>query len=134
MVHVKSWQQAYVGLVPQSYLDGLEVSKRADNWRRVLADDRNSALLHFVDGSPAGFVAIGPCRDDDAAGDWGEVGALYYLQQHWGRGHSTELLRSAIGRLRSEGFRMITLWVLDRNARAISFYRKDVDEAAHGDQ
>jgi hypothetical protein len=37
-VHVRSWQGAYVGLVPAEILDGLSVEERADMWRQVLSN------------------------------------------------------------------------------------------------
>ena len=38
VVHVESWQAAYVGLVPAVVLNQLSVSARAASWTRVLVD------------------------------------------------------------------------------------------------
>ncbi len=123
-VHVKSWQQAYVGLVPQWYLDGLSVRDRAENWRQALQEGSTTVLLDFENDELAGFAGIGPSSDTDALPTCGEVGALYYLQEYWGQGYSAQLLAAAVDELRNMGFSLATLWVLHDNDRAISFYRK----------
>lgn len=35
-VHVKTWQFAYKGQIPNSYLDSLSVEKRTETWRTQL--------------------------------------------------------------------------------------------------
>ena len=41
-VHVRSWQAAYRGLLPQGYLDGLDPSQRIGQWEESLsAADRS---------------------------------------------------------------------------------------------
>jgi hypothetical protein len=36
LIHVRSWQGAYRGLMPQEYLDGLQPDQRAGLWERAL--------------------------------------------------------------------------------------------------
>lgn len=42
-VHVRSWQAAYRGLMPQEVLDGLSVAQRAEGWRRILGDPESDS-------------------------------------------------------------------------------------------
>lgn len=37
LAHVRSWQSAYRGKMPQDYLDGLDPAVRAETWRRIMA-------------------------------------------------------------------------------------------------
>jgi hypothetical protein len=37
VVHVRSWQAAYQGLLPQAYLDGLDPGQRIGQWERALS-------------------------------------------------------------------------------------------------
>lgn len=39
VVHVRSWQQAYRGLMPQAVLDRLSIAEREAGWARLLASD-----------------------------------------------------------------------------------------------
>ncbi|MGH2840330.1 MAG: hypothetical protein ACRDKY_05850 [Solirubrobacteraceae bacterium] len=38
-VHVRSWQVAYRGLLPDAILDGLSVEERRTIWHQLLAND-----------------------------------------------------------------------------------------------
>lgn len=123
-VHVRSWQEAYKGLVPQAYLDGLRIPDRAASWRRELAalpEDRRPwvALLEEV---VRGFVVAGPSRDDDCGPDTAEVHALYVDPDCWGHGVGRALVEHQVSFLRHRGYDHATLWVLADNRRAIDFY------------
>ncbi|WP_052720042.1 MULTISPECIES: GNAT family N-acetyltransferase [Actinoplanes] len=119
-VHVRGWQAAYHGLMPQDHLDGLDVAEREVRWRGWLAGDHPSiAVLVWedADGVVGGFVnvAAGP----DATG---EVNALYLLPEHWDRGAGRRLLADGLRVLAAAGCDTATLWVLDTNRRARRFY------------
>jgi ribosomal protein S18 acetylase RimI-like enzyme len=127
-VHVRSWQVAYVGLVPQDHLDRLDPADRLPVWRQILTEDvppAGTAVL--VDGDRVvGFVRVGPGRpqgDIDPAAV-GELATIYILGSHWGRGGGRLLMADAVGRLTRAGFREAVLWVLETNVRARRFYEK----------
>jgi GNAT superfamily N-acetyltransferase len=127
-MHVRSWQGAYQGLMPQEYLDQLDPARRADRWRRVLRDVdscsyRGGVLIAATAAGIVGFTAYGPTRDDD--GDpsrTGEVGAIYLLPEIWGQGTGRRLMTAALRNLAEAGYLDATLWALDSNARARTFY------------
>ncbi len=123
LVHVRSWQGAYRGLLPQDYLDGLAPEQRVRQWRRTLAgsDWPRSGVLVAEDGDLVGFACIGPSRDA-APVQVGEISSIYVLPAHWGVGVGTRLMAAALASLRAAGFAEAHLWVLDTNARAIRFY------------
>lgn len=123
--HVRSWQAAYAGQFPQTFLDGLDPDARAAGWRRYLqADDhdREALTVAEVDAEVVGFASVGPCRDPDRAGT-GELYAIYLLPEVWGRGVGRTLTAAAVETLAGFGFAEATLWVLDGNARARRFYQ-----------
>ncbi len=47
---------------------------------------------------------------------------LYALPEVWGRGVGRALWQADLGALRERGYFEVTLWVLDGNERALSFY------------
>ena len=73
VIHVRSWQAAYRGLMPQDYLDGLDPAARAAHWQRNLAAlDWPASGVLVVSAGPetastgiAGFAGYWPTRDDD---------------------------------------------------------------------
>ena len=124
-VHVRSWQSAYRGLLPDEYLDGLRAEDRAPRYRFDGVDpDAPSTVLATDDGAVVGFATTGPARDEDAAG-LGELYALYVDPPHWSTGAGRALIGDARGRLGAAGFASAVLWVLVGNGRAERFYRRD---------
>jgi len=126
LVHVRSWQGTYQGLMPQDYLDGLDPAQRTGMWERILAElepARAGVLVAEVDRDILGFVSYSASRDDDADPEViGEVQAIYLLPTAWGKGIGRRLMGAALGRLAGAGFTEATLWALDTNARARRFY------------
>lgn len=126
-VHVRSWQVAYRGLLPDEYLDQLVPADRAS--RYTFADtgrDRPSTTV-AVDGDKdeiCGFASCGPCRDPDRP-DAGELYAIYVHPDWWSRGAGRLLIGDTRSRLAEQGFAEAVLWVLVGNERAERFYRID---------
>lgn len=124
-VHVRSWQETYVGQVPQAYLDALSVADRTASWRDQLAGAPPPDILVAIeDDRLVGFVVVGRSRDDDADDTTGEVLAIYTRGKVWGRGVGRALMEQGLGVLADRGFENATVWVLDTNERARRFYEK----------
>lgn len=126
-LHVRSWQSAYRGTIPQDYLDGLDPAARSRVWRRILAEDdpsRGGTLVAAAEGGGiTGFASFGPSRDDDTDPQvTGEVFAIYADPAAWGTGTGSVLMGGAVAALARLGYAEATLWVLDANERARRFY------------
>lgn len=124
-VHVRSWQAAYRGLLPQDLLDALDPDQRLPGWQRTLAAaqwPRRGVLLAAGD-DVLGFASMGPSRDADSDPAMvGEVHAIYLDPDAWGRGIGRDLMAESVRVLAEAGYRQATLWVLDTNTRARRFY------------
>jgi GNAT superfamily N-acetyltransferase len=145
-VHITSWRAAYVGLIPQDFLDAMDVEDRRLRWEGIFAADRwpTGALVMEADafgdesepalpvqggsdasGEVVGFVHYGPSRDPgDDPQVIGSVNALYLVPQVWRAGGGRALLDAAEQELRRAGFATATLWVLSGNERAARFYER----------
>lgn len=120
--HVRAWQVAYADILAADFLQAMSVAQRAQRWRDILAEHPCRTLV-AVDGQQVlGFVNHGPCRDQGAPPDRGEIMALYVHPEVWGRGAGRALLSRAVQDLRAGGFAEITLWVLAQNDAALRFY------------
>jgi GNAT superfamily N-acetyltransferase len=123
-VHVRSWQVAYRGLLPDDYLDGLRAEDRAARYTFHLVGPTYPATSVAVEeGVIRGFVTTGPARDEAAT--VGAIYALYVDREQWGRGVGRLLMTRARSRLVRHGFTDALLWVLTGNERAERFYRAD---------
>ncbi len=124
-VHVRSWQAAYRGLLPDEYLDALDPQDRVARYTFGATDpDAPSTIVAVVDGVIRGFATTGTSRDGDTTGT-GELLGLYVAPEAWGTGVGRGLMAEARGRLRRSGFTEAVLWVLVGNDRAERFYRID---------
>lgn len=124
-VHVRSWQVAYRGLLPDDYLDRLAPADRAARYsfRQDGPGSPHTTVAVGEDGI-CGFATTGPCRDPDKVGV-GELYALYVHPDWWDRGVGRLLIDGGRCRLAEYGFSEAVLWVLRGNKRAERFYRID---------
>jgi GNAT superfamily N-acetyltransferase len=120
-VHVRAWQAAYRGQMPDDYLHGLRPEDRAAHWEGALRreDLRGAILVAERAGEVIGFAVAGPSRDPEGAG---ELYAINLDPAHWGTGAGRALLQAAQAELARPGFDETVLWVLEGNARARRFY------------
>jgi GNAT superfamily N-acetyltransferase len=129
-VHVRSWQAAYRGFMPDEVLDGLSVERRAVMWRAILQSGLpgHAVLVTQGDGEGpdgsalCGFAHVGPARDADLGAETAELTSLYLLPEVWGRGAGRALMAGAVDAMREAGYVSAVLWVLVTNERARRFY------------
>jgi ribosomal protein S18 acetylase RimI-like enzyme len=147
-LHVRSWREAYKGLMPEEFLAELDPRDRAGRYTFGDGEGPTTVLaLHCEEGiggdpsltncgevrsgSPPipferlrGFVTFGESRDSDTRG-LGEIYALYVDAGSYGGGVGRVLMAEARGRLVEDGFSEAILWVLRGNTRAGSFYERE---------
>ncbi|MGW1816097.1 N-acetyltransferase family protein [Streptomyces sp. NPDC002125] len=123
-IRVRGWQTAYAGMIPQAYLDAMDIAEDAERRRAHLTAEGGGVDL--VAGPPdapvTGWACYGPCRDEDTGPGTAELYALYVHPARTGTGTGRALLAEVTARALADGFGSITLWVLKDNARARRFY------------
>lgn len=117
-VHVASWQRAYAGIFPESFLSQLDRGARARWWRRYI--EGGARVLVSNTERAVGFCTFGPSDDEG----WGEIFAIYVHPDHWGEGHGYELLLAGEEALRERSHERALLWVLESNERGRRFYER----------
>ena len=121
-MHIRAWQVAYRGIIPDRYLDGLDVGARAGRYSFDLAGPADPTTWIAADGNDVvGMVAFSPSRDEDLPG-LGEVQALYVAPEQWRSGAGSALMAKAERLLIDAGFTEAALWVLEDNSRGRRFY------------
>ncbi|QQD84966.1 MULTISPECIES: GNAT family N-acetyltransferase [Jeotgalicoccus] len=120
-VQVESWHTTYKGIVPDSYLNSLDVKKREKVWQS--AADTQPMFVAELDGEVVGFVIAGENRDKDTYPDYdGELYAIYSYQHVQGQGIGRELFETAARNLSERGFKKMTVAVLTENP-TVGFYK-----------
>ncbi|MGI5471677.1 N-acetyltransferase family protein [Streptomyces sp. CA-132043] len=128
-IRVRGWQWAYAGLVPQHFLDGLDIAEEAQQ-RREFFTEAPAGVVNLVAehaGSVTGWAAFGPYRDE-ATGRrdhaHAELYALYVRPEQAGTGIGRALMAASLDLTRERGYSGMRLWVLKHNARARRFYER----------
>lgn len=116
-VYAEGWKNAYQRILPQRFLDKLN----HERWSAVLHADPSSTIGLFEDGRLLGAATLGFPREEGREG-FGEIFSLYLLPDCIGQGYGTALLAAAEARLREDGCKGVTVWVMCANTRAVSFY------------
>ena len=82
-LHVDAWRAAYRGLVPDAFLDALEVDRWAERFREWLSAQVEETYLAEQDGDLLGMLTIGACRDEDIdQAITGEIWGIYLAPQY----------------------------------------------------
>ncbi|CAL9289005.1 N-acetyltransferase family protein [Streptomyces sp. SudanB182_2057] len=123
-IRVCGWRHAYRGLVPQPFLDRLDVAADAGRRRERFARGEGPVvnLVAERDGRVLGWAAVGPYRDGARHTADAELYALYVDPAHLGGGIGRALLAAAAERCPA-GARLL-LWVFEGNAPARRFYER----------
>jgi GNAT superfamily N-acetyltransferase len=143
-----SWFAAYDGIIAPAIIDratapdgGVRIrqSFRTRPWQRMIAAVSRQPGQTQGDAAASGIVgyaSFGPERDVldmpwpyplTSAGSGGEVAELYALYVHpawWSTGTGRALMDQVLAKVCATGYRCITLWVLEANARARRFYQR----------
>ena len=124
-IHVQSWQETYMGQVPQNYLDGMDVKARQKKWEEIFRENaaNNNLYLAFDGAKPIGFISFGRGRDQELL-DSGEIYAVYLLREAWGKAAGYTLFKTAEQKLSEQGLNRLYLWVLNSNENALNAYQR----------
>lgn len=122
---VLSWKTAYKGIIPDDYLDNISIEEKAQKFEKNIVQNNDfEYLAAWLDDKMIGILVVGPCRDLDInTGETGEICGIYLHPDYFGKGYGYKLINHGISILRTR-FKFITLWVLEENMRARSFYEK----------
>ncbi len=125
-VHVACWQEAYAGIIPDSYLASLTTDRREAMWSGLIQQMKQGKSANRLlvaeapDGELIGFACAGPARDAVETFD-SEVSAIYLKKAHHGEGVGSALMREQMRWLSAQGKSRMMLWVLESNPTR-SFY------------
>ena len=150
-IRVQGWRFAYQGLISQDYLDSLSVAEDTERMRGYLSQfpqnsplSRSASVQGSGDGEKQSFIlavrddaVLGFCRFSAApdktdraesavpAGTLnGRLHSLYIDPDTLGQGIGYTLMNHALSTFAAWGCERATLWVLEGNSRAISFYER----------
>lgn len=150
-IRVQGWRFAYQGLISQDYLDSLSVAEDTERMRGYLSQfpqnsppSRSESVQGSSDDEKRSFMlaargdaVLGFCRFSAAPNNAdrveravpggemvGRLHSLYIDPDALGQGIGHTLMNHALSTFAVWGCERATLWVLEGNSRAISFYER----------
>ena len=115
------WNDTYRGLVSDEFLDGLyknEEDRIKNSYEKFDENDNHQFVLE-VDGKVVGWMNIG---DSDEGSEYGEIHAIYILNEYKGFGYGRKLVEEGIKEIKSMGFKQMIIGCLDGN-KSNEFYK-----------
>jgi ribosomal protein S18 acetylase RimI-like enzyme len=117
-VHVDTWRSTYQGIVPQAFLDSLDLEARAKQWEEWLVREGVRVFVAEDAGAVCGFISGGILHDGvhvAALHYDSEIYTLYVLAAAQGRGAGRELMGALAHRLVQDGLMRPVVWALEEN-------------------
>jgi GNAT superfamily N-acetyltransferase len=122
-VRIDGWRTTYRGLIPDDYLDGMELQASIDLWNRVLGAQSTTASVFVAtrDGEVIGFAAGNALKEPKHGADV-ELTAVYLRRdvQRGGIGH--RLVAAVVAAQRAHGAHAMIVWTIAGNKGARAFY------------
>ena len=150
-IRVQGWRFAYQGLISQDYLDSLSVAEDTERMRGYLSQlpqnsppsrsefvqgssdgEKRSFMLAARDDAVLGFCCFSAAPDKTDRAERatpggamnGRLHSLYIDPDILGESIGHTLMNHALSTFAAWGCERATLWVLEGNSRAISFYER----------
>ena len=122
-VHADSWRGAYRGIVPDDYLDAIDVDEWSERRRQDMEEmpEEWVSFVAEVNGRVVGWAVGGPNREADTD-HTGELYVIYLLPEYQRRGIGLKLIVTTAAWLLDRGLRSMIVWVLAANWPARRFY------------
>ncbi|MDQ6621038.1 MAG: GNAT family N-acetyltransferase [Pseudomonadota bacterium] len=124
-VRVESWRTTYRGMVPDAYLDSMNVDASTMLWHRVLTAGPNTTHTFVAEaagqvvGFASGLMLAPPKHELDA-----ELSAVYVQAGHQRMGLGRRLVGAVAAAQRALGATGLLVWVIAANRKARHFYEK----------
>jgi ribosomal protein S18 acetylase RimI-like enzyme len=118
LLHSRSRQAAYAGLVPAAALAAVTPEAQVEVWRRRVNRDSGSVFVAENEGALVGFASL------LITSEGCELDAIHVDPRHAGAGVGSALLRAAVEHARSRSIDRLHLHVIGDNERAQAFYRR----------
>ena len=116
-VHSAAWKDAYIDIFSHEYINKDTSEDRKQECITFLANNNNKYYLIMAKNIPIGIIKL-----SIKSVNLCEIESIYFLNEHRGNGYGT-LVINFIKKV-YRGYKII-LWVLEKNHKAIRFYKKN---------
>ena len=123
-IQTESWKAAFVDILSPEELERCTNLEKAEQmYHSVLYHEGYNMAVELVNDQPHCIAAWGTNRCD--LGDTvGELICIHSLQDGWGKGYGSEMMKYVLDDLHQAQYKTVILWVFEANTRARRFYKK----------
>lgn len=109
-VQVETWHTAYRGIIPDSYLNAMDIENKSEKWRKgILREPTRPIFVATIDDEIIGFVSGGTSREKENYD--AEITVFYVLDRYQGRWIGKMLFQRMIEEFRWKWYSSFYLWV-----------------------
>ncbi|MGI4857358.1 MAG: GNAT family N-acetyltransferase [Janthinobacterium lividum] len=123
-IHVDSWKSTYQDIFPNEYIEKITVESRHGHWQKEIAAGFDILVSSDAAGNVRGWIAFGRDRELPDSRETAEIQAMYLDPHCVRKGLGSDLLREVVSILLIAKVTNLTVWVLEKNYPARSFYHK----------
>ena len=120
-VHRLSWEAAYRGIIPDSYIEEMN-TRRPGSFTAMITPENTTQHIIIREGTVVGILGIDEPRDEDLDSQYYELQGIYLHPDYYRQGIGSEAMEFAYSLARNLGKTFMVLWVLDENQAATDFY------------
>ena len=123
-IQVDCWRKAYAGIVPDKYLESLNVNSKAKSWESGLSINPDVVRIVALEKNvPFGFIAGLENRSSAFYPDISsEAWSIYVHPDHWKKGIGKMLFLAFIEEMKKLKHTSMIVWALEENLPARTFY------------
>ena len=124
-VRIDSWRTTYRGMIPDAYLDGMQVEASTASWDRVLTAGPNTTSVFVAQRGDeiVGFACGTPLKEPKHGLD-AELAAVYLRREFQRAGIGRQLVGAVVDAQRAHGATGLLTWVIAGNKAARAFYER----------
>lgn len=122
-VRIKSWRATYRGMIPDAYLDEMQLEDSTAHWTRILevASDKVCVFVAESEDGVVGF-ASGMLLQEEKFGLNAELTAVYLNPDMQRSGIGRRMVQEVAQALQAKGAKGLLVWVISGNKPARKFY------------
>jgi len=113
-VRVDTWRNAFKGLIPGKYLQGLSYEEDQKMFKEQIENLKSSEFVFVAEEEPGnvvGFLFGGPERTDNSVYK-GEIYAIYVLKDHQNKGIGGKLVYASVKELSKHNIYSMLIWTI----------------------
>ncbi|QGQ98151.1 N-acetyltransferase [Paenibacillus psychroresistens] len=108
-VYSESYRKAYVGIIPDEFLDQVSLNERDQYFRKSLSEDKQKIAIMSLDEKAIGLLIFDFQGEADLPENSAEILAIYLMKDYWGSGFGKLFLNWGMDRINELGYANVFL-------------------------